>query len=902
MRRAATALLTLVLLGGTSLASAQLGPVEDSPEGRQVYELLGQYYDEKIEVTFVSPWLEDLSSESPEARAQARRLLLLTLRQSERDERTGRSPEDRLSSRFGEACAPFEVRRHIALESLGGTNPEIARWLLFEEPHWEINHDAYGELVDHPEAEGTSLLEDIVALPHSSHWILSGAFALLLEQNPDALLPHAEPLAWHPRESLRKSAREFLERRSVTLPDEASPSTIAHLHAGLREVLAKATWNPIPPSPIWVDAEPHEFNMWGNLAFTAGWQIGKRPGSVQVATVLGDHRWVPLELVKRQTPLEDDPNVLRVAVDQIVSIRRQYQESEDHDEKRRLARLVGNESWMMPVPWTLSVPEIQLAAWASELKDDESFAALLLPELQVAGDDRSLASTVQFKLGRVREEQMLRAFVDDRDYQRTAEIATHLCSGGFGDAIDRRRAARLASLLERRSSDFEEFRLPTSIEWKQLQKSRSRREQIDDLCQRLRLLNTKQLGNPGGPDPLAPQWSVKLAESEELDPRNTRHPLAVINPLAELRKLDLTRQELLWLLPYLDSEDYFLTYDYYRFGGGQIRELHRVRDLIAMVLHEATEADSVQMPRGVHLWSPGGKKRFIAEVRRRIDFAPQATLSDVYLEIVRKEVNAQKLKAALWTLASIGRGNEALDTLLSREESPAPPFVTLNLIWLLDRRDLTKAVRELPIEQPSDRSLQNAYLALHSAGEEQSKAREQLFRDLEGPEGLWLADQIFDHALEHNDRTLITRMERRLTELTEEDWIFGFYLAQRMFAQPSGIARDFFLQAIREESESRRERVITDRLANWLDQAWLWRETKWTPKERIRLADRVETLHRDLLAGRVRAPSIPPYVRDTSLTPSERPCDWVQMPSWNGGVPHRGIIQLITEVDPDPPR
>ena len=243
MRRAATALLTLVLLGGTSLASAQLGPVEDSPEGRQVYELLGQYYDEKIEVTFVSPWLEDLSSESPEARAQARRLLLLTLRQSERDERTGRSPEDRLSSRFGEACAPFEVRRHIALESLGGTNPEIARWLLFEEPHWEINHDAYGELVDHPEAEGTSLLEDIVALPHSSHWILSGAFALLLEQNPDALLPHAEPLAWHPRESLRKSAREFLERRSVTLPDEASPSTIAHLHAGLREVLAKATWN-----------------------------------------------------------------------------------------------------------------------------------------------------------------------------------------------------------------------------------------------------------------------------------------------------------------------------------------------------------------------------------------------------------------------------------------------------------------------------------------------------------------------------------------------------------------------------------------------------------------------------------------------------------------------------------
>ena len=91
-------------------------------------------------------------------------------------------------------------------------------------------------------------------------------------------------------------------------------------------------------------------------------------------------------------------------------------------------------------------------------------------------------------------------------------------------------------------------------------------------------------------------------------------------------------------------------------------------------------------------------------------------------------------------------------------------------------------------------------------------------------------------------------MERRLTELTEEDWIFGFYLAQRMFAQPSGIARDFFLQAIREESESRRERVITDRLANWLDQAWLWRETKWTPKERIRLADRVETLHRDLLA------------------------------------------------------
>jgi hypothetical protein len=70
-------------------------------------------------------------------------------------------------------------------------------------------------------------------------------------------------------------------------------------------------------------------------------------------------------------------------------------------------------------------------------------------------------------------------------------------------------AKRLLVELPKRGNDFQSYRLPTPEEWKTLRAGMSRREQIDFLCERLRLLNCYGgQWNPGSLDLGEGEWGV----------------------------------------------------------------------------------------------------------------------------------------------------------------------------------------------------------------------------------------------------------------------------------------------------------------------------------------------------------------------------------------------------------
>src|SRR5581483_6751455 len=147
--------------------------------------------------------------------------------------------------------------------------------------------------------------------------------------------------------------------------------------------------------------------------------------------------------------------------------------------------------------------------------------------------DSHLVDITRDRLGDWYGQEMLAAFVGDRDYTKT-ELRAKRLAERFAGTRFHASAARLLDELPRRRDDFDGLKLPTPTEWAAQRGPMSRREQIDFLCRRLRLLNCFQMGQPGGiwygqaqyaePCGISPDaaWGRNLGKTE------------VINPLVEL--------------------------------------------------------------------------------------------------------------------------------------------------------------------------------------------------------------------------------------------------------------------------------------------------------------------------------------------------------------------------------
>ena len=162
-------------------------------------------------------------------------------------------------------------------------------------------------------------------------------------------------------------------------------------------------------------------------------------------------------------------------------------------------------------------------------------------------------------------------------------------------------ALRLLDELPRRREDFDGLRLPTPAEWAAQKRQMSRREQIDFLCRRLRLLNAFQVSQPGGAWYGVTQYAEPCGVSQDASWGRWLGKTAVINPLVELAGpmpgggaglpptaqsdgMSLTVADIPALAEHLREDWLILAVSFHRdFSPGRI--VHRTRPLVASLIN-----------------------------------------------------------------------------------------------------------------------------------------------------------------------------------------------------------------------------------------------------------------------------------------------------------------------------
>lgn len=229
--------------------------------------------------------------------------------------------------------------------------------------------------------------------------------------------------------------------------------------------------------------------------------------------------------------------------------------------------------------------EALLGSWLYSSQRYEQAAEILLPALDTFYRDQGLVDLVRNRLGHTYGHWMLAAFAGDRDYDRTLELAKVLTER-FQRTAFYEYARDLQVQIPKRRNDFRTLTLPTPAEWARIKETMARCEQIDFLCERMRLLNCFQYSQPG---------SVELCETQYQEPQGMSFDASwsgspggteVINPPNELISLPLGAADVAVLAPYLREDWYILAVEYWR-DFHPSRALLRTRRVFCWIINKA---------------------------------------------------------------------------------------------------------------------------------------------------------------------------------------------------------------------------------------------------------------------------------------------------------------------------
>ncbi len=180
-----------------------------------------------------------------------------------------------------------------------------------------------------------------------------------------------------------------------------------------------------------------------------------------------------------------------------------------------------------------SMPETLVAYRLYSTGQFDLAARVLFPALDTLHRDADLIDRLRYELGIVAGHRMLVAFAGDRDYSVTLHHAEQIAKH-YPNTLFHRYAVRLIDELPRRRDDFTAFTLPTLDEWERFRKTATRELQIDYLCERLRLLNGFQVGQPGGANLHAAQYTEPCGMSDDAAWGLRRGQSKLVNPLNAL--------------------------------------------------------------------------------------------------------------------------------------------------------------------------------------------------------------------------------------------------------------------------------------------------------------------------------------------------------------------------------
>jgi hypothetical protein len=600
MHRSASAAVLCWLLLPAPLPAGAPQPEVPGPEGKRAFDDLARYYADNDRPPPFGEALDALKGDDPAARGRAGKYLLALFKQSFADEGNGRAPWKQLPYFGGGSQSDArELRKRLAeafgARAAGEAAAEATLWLLDVERLPDGNKAGLMALRRLEGPKAAAAFKHLLAAPHPNAEVLSGALAETGKRGLKQLGPQVAALCGHYRKQVREAARATAKGLGVDPVPAYDPEKAftPALTAQLERVAAMAL-PAIPKDAQWVEVRGAAGKDGGETLLLTGWLLGTADRTHRLVDWFGAEVNLPAEGVKIK------PITLADTAKRFRGIR----EAGGREAVGQLSRRGMLTAQFQPR--FVSQPELLTGAWAFVRGDRKAAAEILFGRIDEMRDDRWLTDIARDLIGHTYHQEMLQAFSDRRDYARTLVLARHLAGAAFDGYQYQPRAKNLAAQLPRRAADFKTFTLPTPAEWKALQGKLPRDGQIKYLAERLRLLNCRQWGQPGGVNYEDEQNSAPFAA------REGGKGVAVINPCVELGKLKLQVADLAVLVPYLADNNYMLVFSYWRdFHPG--RTLHQVNWVVTGLVNDAAGRDLADL-KAYNGLDEAGRKAHLAKV------------------------------------------------------------------------------------------------------------------------------------------------------------------------------------------------------------------------------------------------------------------------------------------------
>ena len=541
-------------------------PEVPGPAGARAYAELDAYYRDNSREMPGAAAFDSLSARSDAARAAADDLFAL-YRQSLADETNGRAAWQATpywGGGYQSAAREFrkELADRIGEEASGAHAVKIVEWGLEHERVATLQASLSQALPRLPALEAGPLIARLLTKPHPNATVLKTALGAADRLGIIVSRETLRPLCFDYRRSVRDSARSVARRAGLRnlpafVPEQAFGGELDRV---LRDV-ARRVKPKIPEGAAWCRIE-RTTKPTSPPDTLRGWLVSQTRTTLRIVDVSGMDHVLP------STGTRITHETLGDFARELIRLR-----ASGGDVFSRMGSLTAQfESG------DVALAEANVAAWCYLRAERSAAADLLLPRLDQFSLLSDFEAVVRALAGDRAHLAMLDAFSYDRDYPKAIAWGDHLAQPVFDGYAYQARGRELAAQLRERSSDFRAFSLPDSAGWDSLRRMLTRERQIGFLCERLRLINSFQWGQPGGVSLHTKQYAEASHLKRAFDEVVNRSTV-LINPLVELERLKPGIQDVPALFPSLSDRRFLPTFQFWRDFDPR-REMFRVGELV----------------------------------------------------------------------------------------------------------------------------------------------------------------------------------------------------------------------------------------------------------------------------------------------------------------------------------
>jgi hypothetical protein len=473
------------------LHQSQNRDAEGPPTGTQAAKDLHAYYADQEKEPAWRGAVRRLSEGDPAQQTKAAAYLRDLLAQALKDELAGLDPRQ-MSPFWGEGptSKARELRQSVAA-ALGKAAPTprvlpVVRWFLEEEKLTELQTEVIRIVTRLQGPEADSTLLDLAIKPHPNVEVALVALEQVGERKLKITAEQLAPLCQHHRTKLREAARALNAKLGYPAPsafDAARAIQSESIHR-LMDEIGHLLDEPVPANaPFACVTTTHTYrdglNFKGTPTSVRGWLLKEDAEQWELLLLNRFHSRFPKKGGSDMTVALSHVT-MEAEVDRVAALRRG---GGDGMLMSARAGFSGEHLGPKASPYEALLAQMLYAAKRYDLA-----AKVLLPALDTLPMDSHLLEITRMVLGDWYGQDMLVAFVGERDYAKTERLAKGITERFPGTQFYGY-AVRLLEELPKRREDFKAFRLPTPKEWEEQKKRMSRRAQIDFLCARFRLLN-----------------------------------------------------------------------------------------------------------------------------------------------------------------------------------------------------------------------------------------------------------------------------------------------------------------------------------------------------------------------------------------------------------------------------